>query len=254
MGGLPNTISQLPEATVNNHPLLFPVCILASRLLDVRGHKLKQVLVQWSNSQPEDATWENFNEFCKLYKQLNLEDKAVFEEEGSDNNVTWDIDSAMVKKQMEEWTAKGLVVLEKAQRKKEVQNTSKAHNIYSPANIKEAETNPRAGKKEDEDISAKKVTEVSRTRRKPFWANHGVRMIARRKSPSCRNQFLILHFVIFVIFLFGYFGNPFPMGNYINNLYSILDFYMRNRRFLLILEFGTDSKCSSPVNTTILLL
>ena len=88
-----------------------------------------------------------------------------------DYNVTWDIDSASAKKQMEDWAAKGLVVLEEAQRENEVQNTSKAQNIYSPAKIKEVETNSRTGEKEDEDISAKKVTVASRTRRKLFCAD-----------------------------------------------------------------------------------
>ena len=42
-----------------------------------------------------------------------------------DNNITGDINSVIVKKQMEEWAAKGLVVIEEAQREDEVQNTFK---------------------------------------------------------------------------------------------------------------------------------
>ena len=91
------------------------MCIIASRINDVRGHKIKQVLVQWSNSQPEDATWENFCEFCKLYKQLALDGKFVFEDGGSGSFVTWNIDSTIVNEQVEEWAAKGLVELEEAQ-------------------------------------------------------------------------------------------------------------------------------------------
>ena len=71
---------------------------------------------------------------------------------------------------MEEWAAKGLVVLEEGQRENEVQNTSKAQNIYSPVKIKKCWDQLTCKEKEDEDISAKKVTKVSITRRKPFWA------------------------------------------------------------------------------------
>ena len=77
---IPETVSPLPNISINNHPLLFPVCILASRIKFFRGQRVKQVLVQWSNSPPKDATWENFHEFCTLYQQLDLEDKVIFEE------------------------------------------------------------------------------------------------------------------------------------------------------------------------------
>ena len=85
-GPLPQMISSLPNLSVHNQPLLLPVRILANRIHTIRGQPVKQVLVQWSHSPIEDATWEDFHAFCKLYKQLDLEDKVKFERWESDSN------------------------------------------------------------------------------------------------------------------------------------------------------------------------
>ncbi|GJY76380.1 hypothetical protein Tco_0481496 [Tanacetum coccineum] len=44
----------------------------------------RQVLVQWSISSPEEATWEWLSEFKIAYPSYHLEDKVIFEGEGND--------------------------------------------------------------------------------------------------------------------------------------------------------------------------
>ncbi|XP_062103343.1 uncharacterized protein LOC133814394 [Humulus lupulus] len=82
-GTSPPTCYSLPELSINNKPVMVPQAILATRLVGNNDHKKPQVLVQWSLSAPEDATWEDFQEFCQLYDLTNLEDKVVFEEGSS---------------------------------------------------------------------------------------------------------------------------------------------------------------------------
>lgn len=50
---------QLPSTiTDQGHLLLEPIAILDRRITKRGNHAATQVLVQWSNSFPEDATWE----------------------------------------------------------------------------------------------------------------------------------------------------------------------------------------------------
>ena len=45
--------------------------------------------MQWFDSSPENSTWEDFEEFYKLYPALHLEDKVSFQGMGKDT--TWPI-------------------------------------------------------------------------------------------------------------------------------------------------------------------
>ncbi|XP_062075827.1 uncharacterized protein LOC133779947 [Humulus lupulus] len=78
-GPTPPTCYPLPELVVNNKPVMIPQAIISTR--EHKGER--QVLVQWSLSAPEDATWETLSEFGKLYDISNLKDKVVVEEGGS---------------------------------------------------------------------------------------------------------------------------------------------------------------------------
>ena len=113
-GTLPEAVSPLLDISVHNHPLLFSIGILASCIKLLRSQPVKQVLVQWSKSPLEDATWENFQEFCKLYQQLDLEDKVSFEGGGSDSYASFEMDSTEIQKQVKDWVAKELVVQDEA--------------------------------------------------------------------------------------------------------------------------------------------
>lgn len=64
--------------------VLQPSSLLCSRMVMQKGKSIKQVLVQWSGCQPEDATWEDFAELCTHSPDLHLEDRVEFEGEGGD--------------------------------------------------------------------------------------------------------------------------------------------------------------------------
>lgn len=64
------------------------------------------MLVQWSGHYPDDATWENFNEFCSIYDQLHLEDNVVFEEAGNGSPIDINMDSQTMGQQLKEWASK----------------------------------------------------------------------------------------------------------------------------------------------------
>ena len=117
-GPLPQQILALPNLSVHNRPLLLLVSILATCIHIVRGQTIKQVLVQWSHSPTEDATWD-FHVFCKLYKQLDLEDKVQFKGGKSDSNLSTGLNiglgSKELKKVLQDWVVRGLVSQEEAQ-------------------------------------------------------------------------------------------------------------------------------------------
>ena len=46
-----------PPPTVESYSI--PLCILDQRTVKTNKQKVKQVLVQWSNTTPDEATWEN---------------------------------------------------------------------------------------------------------------------------------------------------------------------------------------------------
>lgn len=82
--GTPTSVAPIPTTANGQHPVLQPSSLLCSRMVLQKGKSIKQVLVQWSGCQPEDATWEDFAELCTLYPDLHLEDKVEFEGEGGD--------------------------------------------------------------------------------------------------------------------------------------------------------------------------
>ncbi|KAH7537371.1 hypothetical protein FEM48_Zijuj03G0085400 [Ziziphus jujuba var. spinosa] len=51
--------------------------------IPVQFYPLPEVLVQWSHSSLEDATWEDLQTFSQLYKVPDLEDKIIFKGGGS---------------------------------------------------------------------------------------------------------------------------------------------------------------------------
>ncbi|XP_073136807.1 uncharacterized protein [Henckelia pumila] len=71
-GAAPDTSDQLPVHFFNSKPIAFPAAILAMRIVTIKDQQVKQILVQWSHSYPDDATWENFHEMCSLYLNYTL--------------------------------------------------------------------------------------------------------------------------------------------------------------------------------------
>ncbi|KAL9433184.1 hypothetical protein AB3S75_028076 [Citrus x aurantiifolia] len=79
-------VASLPPDTIDNKPVSTPIAILADRFILKQGKKHYQILVQWSGCAPENSTWEDFAEFCRLYPEFNLEDKVHSQGEGSDRS------------------------------------------------------------------------------------------------------------------------------------------------------------------------
>ncbi|KAL9450635.1 hypothetical protein AB3S75_012375 [Citrus x aurantiifolia] len=79
-------VASLPPDTIDNKPVSTPIAILADRFILKQGKKHYQILVQWSGCAPENSTWEDFAEFCRLYPKFNLDDKVHSQGEGSDTS------------------------------------------------------------------------------------------------------------------------------------------------------------------------
>ncbi|GKC08357.1 ty3-gypsy retrotransposon protein [Tanacetum coccineum] len=78
----------LPVDFEEGGPIEQPLSICGVRSVLSRGKPTTQVLVQWTNSSPENATWEGLREFKLAYPDFHLEDKVLFEEEGNDTQPT----------------------------------------------------------------------------------------------------------------------------------------------------------------------
>ncbi|KAH9726475.1 hypothetical protein KPL70_008268 [Citrus sinensis] len=92
-GSTPQEISPLPEYSIDNHPLTLPAVIYATRIVFQQGKLVPQVLVQWTDGAPENATWENFRVFCQQYPAFNLEDKFSFQEGENDTGLPIELDA-----------------------------------------------------------------------------------------------------------------------------------------------------------------
>ncbi|GJY92684.1 ty3-gypsy retrotransposon protein [Tanacetum coccineum] len=78
-------VTKLPEEEYEGHPVEQPLTICDSRVVLHQGRPTRQVLVQWTGSSPEEATWEYLSEFQEAYPSYHLEDKVISEGE---KNVT----------------------------------------------------------------------------------------------------------------------------------------------------------------------
>ncbi|KAH9646382.1 hypothetical protein KPL70_024860 [Citrus sinensis] len=70
-------VHSLPSESYNNQPMSIPIAICAQRQVLVHGIPQSQILVQWQDCAPENATWEALSEFTKQYPNFHLEDKVI---------------------------------------------------------------------------------------------------------------------------------------------------------------------------------
>ncbi|MCI03046.1 Ty-3/Gypsy retrotransposon polyprotein, partial [Trifolium medium] len=85
IGPIPTAVDELPTDDVDNHPLVSPLAILATKEEVIDGESQVQVLVQWKGLSPDDTSWEPWNQLKSVY---NLEDKVGFDGEGIVMNPT----------------------------------------------------------------------------------------------------------------------------------------------------------------------
>ncbi|GKA36969.1 ty3-gypsy retrotransposon protein, partial [Tanacetum coccineum] len=76
-------VAELLEEDHEGHPLEQPLAIYDTRLVLRNEVPLRQVLVQWIGSSPEEATWEWLSEFQATYPSYHLEDKVIFKGVGN---------------------------------------------------------------------------------------------------------------------------------------------------------------------------
>lgn len=67
-----------------------PVAILERRLVKYHGRPATQVLVQWSNSFPKDATWELYHKMQAKFPQFLPWGQGISQEEGNDTCLVMD--------------------------------------------------------------------------------------------------------------------------------------------------------------------
>ena len=60
----------LPSVNEDGQVQLEPVAILDRRMTKKNNRSITQVLIQWSNSFPEDATWENWYDILQRFPTL----------------------------------------------------------------------------------------------------------------------------------------------------------------------------------------
>jgi hypothetical protein len=82
-GPPPPVIDQLPPDSVENHPLITPLAIVAFQTQIIDGKPVRSALVQWKGLLPDDTSWENWEELRQIH---NLEDKVGFVGESIDVN------------------------------------------------------------------------------------------------------------------------------------------------------------------------
>ena len=76
----PQDSVDLPPVAMDNEPVVTPLAIIASKLIPSEMGPKRMVLVQWKDLPIEEASWEEWSNFKKLH---HLEDKVLFEGEGS---------------------------------------------------------------------------------------------------------------------------------------------------------------------------
>ncbi|GJS91637.1 ty3-gypsy retrotransposon protein [Tanacetum coccineum] len=76
-------VTNLPEEDREGQPVDQPLAVCATRDILRNGEPSRQILVQWRDCSPEEATWEDLSEFQSTYPSYQLEDKLNFKGEES---------------------------------------------------------------------------------------------------------------------------------------------------------------------------
>ena len=76
----PRGTADLPPMARDNHPVISPLAIVASKPIPSELGPKRMVLVQWKGLPPEETSWEEWSDFKTLH---HLEDKVLFDGHGS---------------------------------------------------------------------------------------------------------------------------------------------------------------------------
>lgn len=84
----------LPPLPTDAHPIVIPHKITAYRLINKKGKKVEQVLIQWLGLGLDEKTWEDLSTIARLAPSSNLEDK-VSADGVRDVTIRLDLDEVM---------------------------------------------------------------------------------------------------------------------------------------------------------------
>ena len=76
---------------IDNHPVVTPLAIVASKIIPSESGPKHMVLVQWRGLPPKETFWEEWQTFKTLH---HLEDKVLFDGHGSDMKTTEELQLA----------------------------------------------------------------------------------------------------------------------------------------------------------------
>jgi len=79
----PTDAADLPPMAVDNHHVITPLAIVASKLIPSEFSPKKMVLIQWKGMPLEETSWEEWSTFKTIH---HLEDKVLLDGQGSDTN------------------------------------------------------------------------------------------------------------------------------------------------------------------------
>jgi len=100
-----SVVAELPPGAIDNHPVITPLDILASKIIPSETGPKRMVLVQWAGLTPEDTSWEEWSEFKSLH---HLEDKVLSNGQGSVTQNTEGV--SLARKQQETNSSEGVPV------------------------------------------------------------------------------------------------------------------------------------------------
>jgi len=87
----PTDVAELPPMAIDNHPVVTPLAIVASKIIPSESGPKHMVLVQWRGLPPKETFWEEWQTFKTLH---HLEDKVLFDGHGSDMKTTEELQLA----------------------------------------------------------------------------------------------------------------------------------------------------------------
>ncbi|MCI43311.1 hypothetical protein A2U01_0064548, partial [Trifolium medium] len=87
--GHDTTALTLPDESYENHPVVHPIAVLDWKY---EPNSVTKVLIQWSHTFPEDASWESLTDMTKAYPNFHLEDKVIVDGEGDVMNHDDDVE------------------------------------------------------------------------------------------------------------------------------------------------------------------
>lgn len=83
-GVLPPPEENSPILAIDNQPILYPIALIDFKKIYLNGKQTYQVLVHWSGSTLEDASWENLEDSKNMFLVIVNEDMTIMEGEEHD--------------------------------------------------------------------------------------------------------------------------------------------------------------------------